>query len=59
MARSPTHEPTAKPEPGPRPPLYKSLSAMSYDEFDDDIEITYQGMKIIRAKRRPRRHDRA
>src|ERR1700716_3103571 len=46
---------TAKPEPTPRPPLYKPLSAMSYDEFDDDIEITYQGTKIIRADRRPRR----
>ena len=42
---------TAKPEPMPRPP-------MSYDEFDDDIEITYQGTKIIRADRRPRRPDR-
>jgi hypothetical protein len=31
---------------------------MSYDEFDDDIEITYQGTKIIRADRRPRRPDR-
>jgi phage terminase large subunit len=49
---------TAKPEPTPRPPLYKPLSAMSYDEFDDDIEITYQGTKIIRADRRPRRPDR-
>jgi hypothetical protein len=49
---------TAKPEPTPRPPLYKPLSAMSYDEFDDAIEITYQGTKIIRADRRPRRPDR-
>jgi hypothetical protein len=34
---------TAKPEPGPPRPLYKPLSGMSYDESDDDIEITYQG----------------
>ena len=34
---------TAKPEPTPRPPLYKPLSALSYDEFDDDIEITGSG----------------
>ena len=39
---------TAKPEPTPRQPLYKPLSAMSYDEFDDDIEITYQGTKSSR-----------
>jgi hypothetical protein len=48
----------AKPEPTPRPPLYKPLSAISYDEYDDDIEITYQGTKIIRAERQPRRPDR-
>jgi phage terminase large subunit len=49
---------TAKMEPAPRPPLYKPLSAMSYDELDDEIEITYNGTKIIQAERRPRRPDR-
>ena len=48
---------TAKPEPTPRPPLYKPLSAMSYDEFDDDIEITYQGTKIIGGREGPTGYD--
>ena len=48
----------AKPEPKPGPPLYKPLSAMSYDEYSEDFEITYQGTKIVRADRRPRRPDR-
>ena len=50
---------TAKPT-SPRPPLYKPLSAMSIDEyeFNDEIELTYNGTKIIQAERRPRRPDR-
>jgi hypothetical protein len=39
---------TAKMEPAPRPPLYKPLSAMSYDELDDKIEITSTGRKSSR-----------
>jgi hypothetical protein len=52
---------TAKPEQSLcSPPLYKPLSAMTYDEFEfnDEIEITYNGTKIIQAERRPRRPDR-
>jgi len=48
-----------KTEPAPRPPLYMPLSEMSYDEVGEDIEITYNGTKIIRAETRPRRRDRA
>jgi hypothetical protein len=47
-----------KQEPGPPRPLYKPLNSMSYDELDDEIEITYNGTKIIQAERKPRRPDR-
>ena len=47
-----------KQEPGPPRPLYKPLNSMSYDELDDEIEITYNGTKIIPAERKPRRPDR-
>jgi phage terminase large subunit len=47
-----------KQEPGPPRALYKPLSSMSYDELDDEIEITYNGTKIIQAERKPRRPDR-
>ena len=43
-----------KQEPGPPRPLYKPLNSMSYDELDDEIEITYNGTKIIQAERKPR-----
>ena len=38
----------------------KATAAMTYDEFEfnDEIEITYNGTKIIQAERRPRRPDR-
>ena len=36
---------TAKPEQTPPKPLFKPLSKMTYDEFDDDVAITYQGTK--------------
>jgi phage terminase large subunit len=42
----------------PPRPLFKPLSAMSFDEYDDEIEITWNGEKIIQAERRPRRPDR-
>jgi hypothetical protein len=46
----------AKQEQPPEPPLYKPLSSMSYNEFDDDnYELSYHGTKIITAKTRPRR----
>lgn len=46
-----------KPEPAPKPPLYKPLNEMSYDEFDE-IQLTYNGTKIIQDGIRPRRPDR-
>src|SRR2546430_12321161 len=47
-------QPTRLQEPKAPRPLYKPLSSMCYDEFHDDIEITYNGTKIIQAERPPR-----
>lgn len=49
----------AKPEPQTPKPLYKPLHELSYDEFDDEIQLTYNGEKIIQVETRPRNRDRA
>jgi phage terminase large subunit len=43
-------------EPDPPKPLFRPRT---YADLDDDFEITFEGVKIIREERKPRRHDRA